>query len=133
LANYRKHTDDPDYSQGHHESDWERESRIIGRAIERREEQDMQDEQNERLAQTPQVPEGRAPAVTVSIDVTAGSYGGQRDQWQEGTMSYAVSMADDGDTVSLTYPGNPGINRRVIRFSKAGLWAALKILEEYRP
>lgn len=122
--------------RGHHESDWEAESRIIGRAIKRREEQDMamsQQAAEERDARAEASRKHRAeqrgakPAITVSIDVTTGGYTGQRDQWEEHLQQYKVEL-HDGDMVVLTSHDDGKIS-----FHKDGLEAALKILEDYKP
>lgn len=106
VSNYRKHSDDPDYDRGHHESDAEVRERF----------------------RNPETPKERLAVLTVSIDVTLGGYTGQRDSWEQFTEPYKVSV--DGDKVILAaYNTIPG---RKITFDRRGLESALKILEDYQ-
>jgi hypothetical protein len=73
-------------------------------------------------------PKGVKAVLTVSIDVTVGCYGGQRDEWIPGSpIPYTVEVF--GDQVTLRHEG---ADKQLITFSREGLEAAIKILEEYK-
>lgn len=73
------------------------------------------------------LPGGGKAVLRVSIPVKVGGYTGQRDQWTEHEQDYNVSL--DGDKVVLHNTGHDG---RKITFDRAGLDAALNVLENYQ-
>jgi hypothetical protein len=106
--------------RGHHESDWEFEQRLKAAN-----DYDQRIKEERAKMNNPSEP---TVALTVSIPVTIGGYTGQRDQWEQTTRQFAVTVGDDGQVI-LKESG--GSFQTKVEFDRAGLEAALNVLSQY--
>lgn len=77
-------------------------------------------------------PEKKEPVVTlrVSIPVLVGGYTGQRDAWEALTSDMSVAF-DPGNPDKVILKQLSGHPQRMLSFSRSGLEAALRVVEEY--